>query len=735
MAFGNYELLGEIARGGQGVVYRARQKTPNRVVALKMISLGPWANDSQLRRFKTEAEAAASLNHSQIVPIYDVGQVGIQHYFTMRLINGVSLRQVLAEGPLEPKRAASLVAQVAHAMEYAHGRGVLHRDVKPGNILLDEQDRPYVTDFGLAKVLEDESTLTHTMDLLGTPAYMSPEQAAGRAKELTAAADIYGLGAVLYEALTGVPPFSGSSTMETVRAVLEQEPEPPTSLNPLVDRDLETICLKCLEKEPEKRYATASELAEDLERWLGDEPILARPTTTWVRARRWVRRNPATAMAVPLVAVVLFAAGIILWLKRNPEVAVDPKIQPIAVLIRAGDGGSAALAKRYSQDLNHFLSKVSGVRVLDRTRVLKWEASNEPRAKIQQALGVPALILGTLRETNEFELEVEMASGSTSSWHRVFSNSTGEWSAIRSQIAREAMLAINARLSDEDRALLRRPLTTNHLAQSAYFRGLRQVEGFDVPALENAVASFQEAIELDGSFPEAYAGLSFAYNNLAYNFQHPKPLLVKAREALDRAGKIDSSLPQVRIMDGVLKYFYEWDWDGARRALEDAVRLDVSAVEANSCYLHLLDVFGRPEAALEKVRQVVELYPQSLAIRNELSCASYYAGQFDEAINYAREMIKDDPENAFNYFALARALGQKGRYEEALEVLKVGRSKPPEDHFSLESEKACIEALQERARKRAKRWKVRKGAPPSWSRTCWRPCTQRCMTAMRCFRS
>ncbi len=692
VVFGRYELLAELARGGQGVVYRARQKSPNRLVALKMIALGSWANEKHLKRFKTEAEAAANLDHPNIVPIYEVGQVGSQHYFTMKLIEGVSFRQVLAKGPLEVKGAAALIAQVARAIQYAHDRAVLHRDLKPGNILIDQHNRPYVTDFGLAKVIEHESTVTNTTDVLGTPAYMSPEQAAGRARELTCAVDVYGLGAVLYETLTGVAPFSGESTMETLRAVLEKEPKPPTLINPEVDRDMETICLKCLEKEPEKRYASAKDLAEDLERWLDNEPILARPATAIARGRKWVRRNPAPALAAPLILALLCAAAVIVSLNATKQKTSDPNIKSFGVIVRAGDGNSKTLAKRYSQDLNHFLNQLSSVRALERSRTLQWEASTEPPADIQNALGASAVILATVRELNDFQLDVVLAVGGTSVWHHVFTNTMNDWSAIRSQIGREAMLAANVPLTSRDREQLRRPLTTNQLAQSAYFRGLRSVDALDEAAIKEAVAEFRQAILLDPRFPEAYAGVAYGYINLAYNFTDPHPHLAKAREAINQAAAIDSSLPQVRIIDGILKYFYEWDWEGARLALDDALRLDVSAVEANACYLHILDVFGRPEDALEKVRHAVAIYPQSLGIKSELSCASYYAGRFDQAISYAHDMIKDDPENAFNYFSLARALAQKGKSDEALDAIRIGKTKTPKNYFALEGEAACIEA-------------------------------------------
>ncbi len=275
--FGDYEILREIARGGMGVVFQARQVSLNRLVALKMILAGQLADDTDVKRFYNEAEAAANLDHPGIVPIYEVGQHEGQHYFSMGFVEGQSLSQRLADGPLPAREAAELIRRVSEAIEYAHQHGVIHRDLKPANILLDASGNPRVTDFGLAKRVQGDSGLTGSGQIMGTPSYMPPEQAGGPRGEVGPAADVYSLGATLYALLTGRPPFQAASAMDTVLQVVSEEPVPPRRLNPAVDRDLETICLKCLEKEPARRYATAAALGEDLRRFLAGEPVLARP--------------------------------------------------------------------------------------------------------------------------------------------------------------------------------------------------------------------------------------------------------------------------------------------------------------------------------------------------------------------------------------------------------------------------------------------------------------------------
>lgn len=307
----DYELLEQLGRGGMGVVYRARQKSLGRLVALKMVAVGELASHAALARFRREAETVARLDHPNIVAIYEIGERQEMPFLVMRLVEGSSLADRITEWTI-PARAAKLIATVARAVHYAHGRGVLHRDLKPSNILIDAEGAPHLTDFGLAKSIDYDTSLTQTAEILGTPSYMAPEQAAG--KQAGVPTDVYSLGAILYELLAGRAPFVAASKMEVLRQVMEAEPVAPAS----ADRDLATIALKCLEKEPAARYSSALALAEDLERWLRREPILARPASAGVRARRWVARNPALAA---LIASLSIAVGVTLVLlsRANEE--------------------------------------------------------------------------------------------------------------------------------------------------------------------------------------------------------------------------------------------------------------------------------------------------------------------------------------------------------------------------------------------------------------------------------
>jgi WD40 repeat protein/serine/threonine protein kinase len=309
-AFGDYELLEEIAHGGMGIVYKARQVSLDRIVAVKMLLFGPLASPEFVQRFRTEAAAAASLQHPNIVAIHEVGFRQGQHFFAMDYVAGRSLADIVQDRPLPARRAAGYVKTIAEAIQYAHERGILHRDLKPSNVLIDEFDQPRVTDFGLAKRLEKETELTLSGQVLGSPNYMAPEQAAARRGQVGKGSDIYSLGGILYHLLTGRAPFVADTVAKTLHQVQNNEPVSPQLLNPSVPRDLTTICLKCLEKEPEKRYATAQALADELDRFLSRKPILARPVGRPEKLWRWCRRNPVIAILLATTLVLLLAVVI-----------------------------------------------------------------------------------------------------------------------------------------------------------------------------------------------------------------------------------------------------------------------------------------------------------------------------------------------------------------------------------------------------------------------------------------
>ncbi len=347
--FGEYELLEEIGRGGMGVVFKARQMKLDRIVAVKMILSGRLASEDDVRRFYAEARTAGNLHHPGIVGIHQVGEVDGQHYYSMDYVEGTTLRKLLGDGPLPPERIARYVKAIAQSMQYAHEHGVLHRDLKPSNVLIDADDRPHITDFGLAKHIDADAGLTASGSAVGTPSYMPPERASGKPFRCSPAGDVYAIGAILYELLVGKPAFRAETAVDTLLQVMHEEPKPPSTLNPDADDDLATICLKCLQKRPRRRYPSARDLAEELDRFQRDEPIRAKPIGKLAQSWYWMRRVPLVAaladrqltrptlwhrrvqrllLAIPL----LIAMALVVW-------KVWPETLPSQIRIASGMGG------------------------------------------------------------------------------------------------------------------------------------------------------------------------------------------------------------------------------------------------------------------------------------------------------------------------------------------------------------------------------------------------------------
>lgn len=345
--FGNYELLGEVAKGGMGVVWRARQQALNRTVAVKMIRSGLFADKDEVQRFHAEAQAVAQLRHPNIVNVHEIGEHEGQHYYSMDFIEGSTLAERCHGKAMNVREAAELLRTVCEAVHFAHQRGFLHRDLKPHNIMVDSEGRPHVLDFGLAKRIDEDQSLTLTGAVLGSPSYMAPEQAEGRNDRVGPHTDVYALGAILYQMLTGRPPFLGRTAAETMMQVVQREPAAPSRSNPDLPRDLETICLKCLEKEPAQRYATARELGEELGRFLKGDPVLARPANFARKSTSWLRHHPAwLAGAAALLVFGLLCT--IFWLYQenafmraqhlNPALKQEPGPLSLALLNWFGMG-------------------------------------------------------------------------------------------------------------------------------------------------------------------------------------------------------------------------------------------------------------------------------------------------------------------------------------------------------------------------------------------------------------
>ena len=391
--FGDYELLDEIARGGMGVVYRARQSKLNRIVALKMILGRHFASHEQVQRFQREAEAAASLNHQGIVPIYEVGEHDGLHFYSMQFVEGQSLSQIITNSPLPVVDAAIILRDCARAIEFAHQSNLVHRDLKPANILIDESGIPRITDFGLAKQTKAATELTASGQVMGTPGFMPPEQAGGKSEKIDQRSDVYSLGATLYATITGRPPFQADNSADTLVQVIEHDPVAPRMLNPKIPKDLETICLKCLEKVPAQRYQSAGELADELQRFIDGMPIRARPIGRMAKSIRWCQRNP-TVTSISTLAIVFLIAGTIVSTyfailasdryeneKQQRKLAEDRQQEANDARQQALDAQADAFRETARTKAALFDSERNQYFNLINTALLEWQANNPKRAR------------------------------------------------------------------------------------------------------------------------------------------------------------------------------------------------------------------------------------------------------------------------------------------------------------------------------------------------------------------
>jgi len=599
---GDYELLEEIGRGSQGVVFRARQKSLNRTVALKVISLGQWASKAHLKRFRLEAEAAAHLEHPGIVPIHEVGERDGQCYFSMKFVEGGQLDEVVRRAPMSIRQGAELIAKVARTVHYAHEHGILHRDLKPGNILLDAKGEPHLTDFGLARLVESESSVTHTLEVLGTPSYMAPEQAVGNNAAISSVTDVYGLGAVLYQLLTGQPPFAGGTTYETIKLLLDTEPRQPRQLNPKIDRDLSTICLKCLEKDPKRRYSSALALAEDLEHWLKHEPIQARRTGIFARGKKWVRRNPSRALLAASLIALAAAAGWIVW---KSEFIRHPVTNGVAVLPfenLSPDSDNAYFADGIQEEILTRLASVADLKVISRTSTQQYQSKPRNLREIAKQLGVAHIVEGSVQKAaDQVRVNVQLVNAQTDShlWADTYDRKLTDIFGVESEIARRIAESLQAKLTGREEQALAVKSTNNPEAYDAYLRGAAfEVRGTTSmgPVLNlilKAAGFYERAVELDPNFAIAWARLSRADALLYFNPYRDATLAARgdaAKRALENAQKLEPNSPETLLAMGYYQYWVLRDYGAAKTAFE---RLSKMLPGSSEVLMALARIAGR----------------------------------------------------------------------------------------------------------------------------------------------
>ncbi len=634
--FGDYELLEEIGRGGQGVVYRARQKSLNRIVALKVIALGHWATETHLKRFRREAEAAASLEHPCIVPIYEIGERDGACYFSMKLEEGGHLDHFVRREVVSLRRAAEIIASLARTVQYAHERGILHRDIKPGNILLDAKGQPHLADFGLARLVETESTVTRTLEVLGTPSYIAPEQAAGNTAQLTSATDGYGLGAVFYQLLTGHPPFAGGTTYETIRLVLETEPRNPRLWNSKIDRDLTTICLKCLEKDPQRRYPSALALAEDLERWLGHEPIQARRTGLIARGGKWIRRNTTTAALLAALVVLATASG---WIVSKSEFIWHPLTTGIAVLPfenLSDEKEHAFFADGVQDDILIKLAKIADLKVISRASVMQYRGQHDVR-QIGDALGVSDVLEGTVRRSGgKVHVNAQLVDTRTDAdiWAEEYDRNLNDVFAIEAEVAQSIANRLRTKITARERAAIQERPTKDLAAYDFYVRAVPSIETVDSSTkpkqILQAVDLLNQAIARDPDFLLAYCWLARAHDWLYFDSDRTSARLALAKGAIDSAFHLNPDSGEAHLALALHLYWGYFDYARALAELDIARRTlpnDPRVFQITG----LIDRRqGRWSDAVHNLERASELDPQNFLARRNVAEAYFLSRAYEQ---------------------------------------------------------------------------------------------------------
>jgi serine/threonine protein kinase/tetratricopeptide (TPR) repeat protein len=655
---GDYELLEEVGRGGQGVVFRAWQKSLNRTVALKVISLGQWASKAHLKRFRLEAEAAARLEHPGIVPIHDVGERDGQCYFSMKFIEGGQLDEVVKQTPMSIRQAVELITKVARTVRYAHEHGILHRDIKPGNILLDANSEPHLTDFGLARLVESESSVTQTLDVLGTPSYMAPEQAVGNNAAVSSVTDVYGLGAVLYQLLTGQPPFAGGTTYETIKLLLDTEPRQLRLLNPKIDRDLSTICLKCLEKDPKRRYSSALALTEDLERWLKHEPIAARRTGLITRSGKWVRRNPTSAL---LAASVVALVAVVGWNVWKSELIHRPVTNGIAVLPfenLSEQKENVPFADGIQDDILTKLAKIAGLKVISRTSVMDYRGKRNVR-QVGNELRVSHVLEGSVRRTGtHLHLNAQLIDTRTDThvWVEQYDRDLNDLFAIQSEIAQKVAAQLHVKITPAEKQAIQRKPTGDLVAFDLYSRANDILSGKNSRPRDfaQAVDLLNRAVARDPSFLDAYCQLAFAHDQIYFDEIDRTPArLAMAKDAIDSAFRLKPDSGEAHLAQAVHLYRGYLDYDGALAELKIARQTLPNQARIFQLMGFIQRRQGHWQESTRNLERAADLDPRDLGTLEPLSADYARFRRYAEAKTLlARAVAVADPDNISMKLAL-----------------------------------------------------------------------------------
>ena len=669
---GHYRVLEQIGAGGMGVVYRAHDERLDRDVALKVLPPGTLADDSARKRFRKEAVALSRLNHPNIATVHDFDTQENVDFLVTELVPGRTLNERLAAGPLPEKEVLQIGLQLADGLEAAHREGVIHRDLKPGNLRLTPEGRLKILDFGLAKRVEpaNQGTVTQSMSepsgAAGTLAYMAPEQL--RDEKADPRADLWAAGVVLYELVTARRPFEGKTATTLADAILHASPAAPQSLLPTLSPRLADIILKCLEKDAENRYQSAKELLVDLRRLGVSTATAAVP----VPQRQILARALATA-GVVMVAILVAAASYLYLGRKKPSAPATPRITSLAVLPLAnlsGDANQEYFSDGMTDALITDLAQLGSIKVISRTSIMRYKKTDKSLPEIAHELNVDGIIEGTVKRSGDrVRITAQLIEGSTDRhvWANGYERDLRDVLALQDEVARAIAREIKVKLTPQDQTRL---ATARHRvspeAYDVYLKGrynLNKMSGYSVG---QATEYFSKAIALDRDYAAAYVGLADCYVRQA-DLGHlpPSEAYEKAKEATLRALEIDNGLAEAHASLAVIRADYVWDWDGAESEFQRALEIDPKDVNTHQWRAVLLAKIGRFKEATAEIAIAKELDPLSLPVATSEGEILRYARRYDEAIEELRRAIDLEPSFKFTHVTLANVYELKGMFREA----------------------------------------------------------------------